>query len=108
MDKSTQMGLISRPDLAENLARQFKQAMEEGAELVYGGKHYDCVFEPTLLICNKENICMNQEIFGPIWAVCILENDQQLIEVANQTEYGLGANLICSDPEKSKQLVSQI
>jgi len=33
------------------------------------------MFEPTLVICNRDNICMNEEIFGPIWVVCILETE---------------------------------
>jgi len=28
---------------------------------------------------------MNEEVFGPIWPVCILDSDQEMIEVANQT-----------------------
>lgn len=39
MDRNTQIGLIGRPDLAMNLQKQYHQSLEEGAQLIYGGRY---------------------------------------------------------------------
>jgi len=105
----TQMGPMARPDLAEDLARQLQQSLQQGAQLLTGGTHEACNFAPTLLSGVTPGMAaFQEETFGPLAAVITAQNEQQAIELANQTPFGLGAALWTRDIEKATRLATQI
>jgi succinate-semialdehyde dehydrogenase/glutarate-semialdehyde dehydrogenase len=105
----TQMGPMARPDLAEDLARQLQQSLQQGAQLLTGGTHADCNFAPTLLSGVTSGMAaFQEETFGPLAAVITAQDEQQAIELANQTPFGLGAALWTRDIEKATRLATQI
>lgn len=105
----TQMGPMARPDLAEDLARQLQQSLEQGAKLLAGGTYEGCNFAPTLLSGVEAGMtAFQEETFGPLAAVITAQDEQQAIELANQTPFGLGAAIWTKDTEKATRLATQI
>lgn len=74
-----------------------RDAMEEGARLVTGGKPSalgHCFYEPTLLAdVHKDMSIFSQEIFGPVAPVVRFSSETEAIQLANDTEFGLAAYL---------------
>lgn len=109
MAYGTQMGPMARPDLAEDLARQLQQTLEQGAKLLTGGTYEGCNFAPTLLTGVQPGMtAFREETFGPLAVVITAQDEEQAIQLANQTPFGLGAAIWTKDTEKATGLATQI
>ena len=86
--------LISNEAL-KKVESHIKDAAKKGAKLVFGGKRSDAgelFFEPTLVgNVNKQMQIFKKENFGPIIPLVKFKNEKDLIELVNDTEYGLAA-----------------
>jgi succinate-semialdehyde dehydrogenase/glutarate-semialdehyde dehydrogenase len=91
----TQVGPMARADLREAIHRQFEQSIDQGAELVIGGRAVDgpgYYYQPTVLDRVRPGMpVFAEETFGPIAAVVRARDDEHAVALANDTEYGLGA-----------------
>jgi acyl-CoA reductase-like NAD-dependent aldehyde dehydrogenase len=90
-------------------------AVQQGAKLVYGGKqfihprypqgHY---FLPTMLIdVTPDMDIAQQEVFGPVLLMFKAESAKHAIEIANSTQYGLGASVFGKASSKETEMVVQ-
>jgi len=106
---NTGMGPMARPDLAEELDRQLQQTLQQGATLLLGGRYEGCNFAPTLVTGVQPGMAaFEEETFGPMATIITAQNEQQAIQLANQTPFGLGASLWTRDTEKAARLALQI
>jgi acyl-CoA reductase-like NAD-dependent aldehyde dehydrogenase len=98
MDPLTDIGpLISREAL-EKVDSQVSESVRQGARLMLGGSRFSpsglpgYFFEPTILIdVPHGSLPTREEIFGPVISITTVESNDQAIEFANDSEYGLGA-----------------
>lgn len=98
LDETVQMGPMARPDLAENLYRQYQTSVQQGAYTLIGGAYEGCNFQPTLITeTNTAMPVFTEETFGPLASVFITESEQQMVTLANQSRYGLGATIFTQD-----------
>src|SRR5262249_51794269 len=87
-------------------------SLASGAHAVVGGhllqgKGY--FYEPTVLDAVNDSMpAFREETFGPVAAVVRAQSAQDAIRLANDTEYGLGANLWTRDVARGKELARQI
>ena len=108
-DADTQMGPMARLDLAENLYQQVRKSVQGGATRILGGSHDGCNFEPTFLLDVNTNMpVMSEETFGPLASIYVVENEQLMIEIANQTSLGLGASIYSEDRDKALAIARKI
>jgi aldehyde dehydrogenase (NAD+) len=103
MDAATQMGPVVNEKQRKRVLTYLERGQQEGAKcLLSGGTaevagrsgHY---VKPALLAGSLENIAAREEIFGPVAFVAPFENEEQAIQMANQTEYGLANSVWSSD-----------
>ena len=107
-DENTQIGPISKAEFLPVLQNQVEKTIKNGAELIVGGKIKEPFYETTLLVVNKENAMLKEEIFGPVICVIPYENTDTLIEEVNNSEYGLGTAIWSTNIEKAKSLAEKI
>ena len=88
-----------------------KSGIEEGAKLVAGGPDRPEDFKkgyfikPTIFTDVDNNMRVaKEEIFGPVLSIIPFENEEEAIQITNDTEYGLGNYLQTSDKEKAKRV----
>jgi succinate-semialdehyde dehydrogenase/glutarate-semialdehyde dehydrogenase len=112
LDRTTDVGPIARKDLLEHLESQVERSIAAGARPLVGGH---CMggkgfyYAPTVLADVKPGMpAFDEEIFGPVAAVVSANNVDEAIELANRTEYGLGASIWTRDVEWAKKLVPRI
>ena len=86
-------------DARDNCQKYVDLAVADGARLIMGGKTMSVkgkgyYFEPTILadVDNKSRIAQ-EEIFGPVLVVTPFDTEEEAIELANDSEYGLAAGL---------------
>lgn len=112
MDETNEVGPIAREDLLNDLDTQVKHSIEKGAKLLTGGKRLNqkgYYYEPTVLSNIKKGMAAyEQETFGPVAALITAEDEVDAIRIANDTEFGLGANLWTNDINKAKELSHKI
>ena len=109
---NTQVGPLARDDLRIHLREQMKQSIRMGARVLtqnkpWRGKGY--FFTPTLLGKIKPDMPLfAEETFGPLAGVLSVANSREAIEIANSTEYGLGASIWSSDLKKAEEIAYRI
>jgi succinate-semialdehyde dehydrogenase/glutarate-semialdehyde dehydrogenase len=111
-DRATQIGPLARSDLREELERQVRESLRQGARLVLGGARRPgpgYFFEPTILDdVGTEMAAGSEELFGPVAAVMRARNPADAIRIGNASEYGLGASLWSRNIERAEELAREI
>lgn len=105
LDPTTEMGTLISRKQREDVHRVVCAALESGARLVCGGEFYeegDCkngsYYRPTILDnVKQDDPWVQKEIFGPVLCVQKYEDIEEAIRLANDTRFGLGANIFTSD-----------
>lgn len=110
--ESTKVGPLARRDLRDALHEQVQRTIAAGATLRLGGTVLDGpgnFYAPTILDHVSPGMAaFDEETFGPVAAVIRVEGPDEAIELANDSEYGLGAALWTSDLDRARALVPQI
>lgn len=121
MDLSTQMGpVISEPQLAR--IRDFVSlAEQEGAEILCGGNSdssfrdalpEDCkmglFYPPTIIRVKPKMKIVDQEVFGPVVVVYSFKDEEDAIQKANDSEYGLAAAIWTSSISRAHQVANRL
>lgn len=106
MDESTDIGLLAREDLAEELEGIMNDSIGQGAKLVVGGKRDGSFFEPTLLSnVTSEMRAFKEETFGPLAVVVTFDTFEEAIALSNDSRFGLGVALFSKDVDFLKSQV---
>lgn len=112
MDRDTDVGPLAREDLLEELHDQVQRSISSGARLVTGGKRLPgegFVYAPTVLADVKPGMpAFQEETFGPVMAIIPAANADEAVELANQSDYGLGASILTKDIDRAKQMAARI
>lgn len=108
-EEHTTLAPLARLDLAENLARQVEHSVKAGAKKIWGGSAADCRFEATLLIENTPDMTVfEEETFGPLAAIFVAKNEEEMIRLANQNRYGLAASVWSEDRDRAEKVAREI
>ncbi len=116
MNTDSQIGaIISEPHMHSVLSH-IRRAQEEGAVIATGGtqaKIKGCekgyYIRPTILTqCQDYMACVREEIFGPVMSVLTFVDEDEAIERANNTPYGLGAGIMTRDLSRAHRLADAI
>ena len=112
MDPETALGPLSSEEAAVHLADQVKRSVDQGAKVLLGGKRADregAFMEPTILTNLKPGIAAyHEELFGPVASFYVVKDEQAAIELANDSDFGLGASVFTQDIERGKKIANQI
>jgi acyl-CoA reductase-like NAD-dependent aldehyde dehydrogenase len=112
MDRGTQVGPMARGDLRDDLERQVRASIEQGARVVLGGKPVGGTgyyYEPTILAgVTSRMTAFREETFGPVAAVIRAKDAEEAIALANDSDFGLGAALWTRDLERARELARRI
>jgi succinate-semialdehyde dehydrogenase / glutarate-semialdehyde dehydrogenase len=105
----TEIGPLSSSLATERLADQLQRALDKGAKLVAGGEHEGNFFKTTVLTdISSDNPARHEEFFGPVAQVYRVKDEEEAVELANDTPYGLGSYLMTTDAEQAKRVAEKI
>lgn len=110
--EDTDIGPIARRDLRDNLHRQVQETIKQGARLLLGGNLPDGPgfhYPPTLLADVGPSMCaFEEETFGPVMCVCAIDDFEEGVELANNTEYGLAASIWTKSEKNAQRAANEL
>ncbi len=112
LDSKTTIGPLVRDSQRQALARQVDDARGKGGRVLTGGhsiKRDGFFYEPTIISnVNHEMEVVREEVFGPAAPVIVVDNEEEAIREANNSEFGLGASIWTNNIERGIKLARQI
>jgi succinate-semialdehyde dehydrogenase / glutarate-semialdehyde dehydrogenase len=103
------MGPLSSRTAAERLQDQLDRAKKDGAKVVLGGERKDNFFSPTILADIPEGAkARHEEFFGPVASVYKVASEDEAVQVANDTPFGLGSYVFTTDVEQAERIANKI
>ena len=117
MDPDTQMGALINHEHLDRVMGFVERAVQRGARVVTGGKRLvlpapldgGSFMEPTVIVdVGPEDEICQREVFGPVVTVTPFDDEAEVIEWANGTQYGLSAVVQTSNVRRAHRVAAQL
>jgi len=109
LSEETKVGPMARIDLTDQLQQQVKASLEQGAQLLLGGKQRGCYHEPTILGNVKPGMpAFDEETFGPLAAMIKAKTIEEAFELSEMSPFGLGVTVCTTDIEKAISMADKV
>ena len=116
-DHESNLGAVSSKNHFNKILNYIKLAEKEGGKILFGGKALilsgrckkGWFIEPTIIEGLNNNAKTNQEeIFGPVVTLIPFDNEEDAIQIANESDYGLSATIWTEDKERATRVSNQV
>jgi acyl-CoA reductase-like NAD-dependent aldehyde dehydrogenase len=109
----TQMGNVIGPIInkkqLDKIHAQVEDAREKGAEILTGGTYEGLYYQPTVITnVTRDMTVFSDETFGPVAPIVVVEDEDEAVAVANDSEYGLSAGIITQDEERGLEIAGRL
>ena len=112
MDENTKVGPLATESGREDVEELVQDAVDKGARVVTGGRRPDrpgWFYPPTLVAdITPEMRMFREEVFGPVAGLFRVPDMDAAVELANDTEFGLGSNIWTDDPAEQERFVRDV
>ena len=111
LDEKTDIGPQARKDLRDHLHKQVTDSMNKGAACILGGEIPEgnhAFYPPTILTGVKKGMpAFDEELFGPVASIITVQNEDEAIQVANDSIFGLGACVFSKDVARAELIAAK-
>lgn len=114
LDPSVMIGAQASSEQMEKIQKYLKIARDEGAQILTGGSRDTSIvdggyyIQPTIVKGTNKMRVFQEEIFGPVMCATTFKTEQEALEIANDTIFGLGAGVWTRDAHQAYQIPRQI
>jgi succinate-semialdehyde dehydrogenase / glutarate-semialdehyde dehydrogenase len=110
LEEGVDIGPLIDEGAVEKVQKHIDDAVSKGAKVVIGGKAGEGLFfEPTVLTdVSEDMLCMTDETFGPLAPISTFKTQEEAIERANNSIYGLAAYVFTENIQKGIQICEQL
>jgi betaine-aldehyde dehydrogenase len=116
LDPDTHIGALISEEHLGRVLTYIETGKREGAKLMVGGNRVTegklgkgCFVEPTVFAgCHDGMTIVKEEIFGPVMSVLTFKAEDEVIERANATEFGLSAGVFTKDIQRAHRVIAQL
>jgi len=111
-DPSTKVGPLITREHFDRVQGFVERALKDGAKPLWGGgrdQFGELYYEPTLLTRVRQNMeVVQREVFGPVLTWQTFKDEDQAVELANDTTYGLAAMVFSRDEQRAWKVASRV
>lgn len=114
-EPTTIIGPLANRSQYERIQHYIRLGLAEGATLVTGGEGHPAGLDqgyfvkPTVFVnVHKDMRIAREEIFGPVLSILTYGSDEEAIDLANGTDFGLCAYIMSSDPARAKAVATRL
>ncbi|MFR0637307.1 MULTISPECIES: NAD-dependent succinate-semialdehyde dehydrogenase [Micrococcaceae] len=111
-DPNTFMGPLSSIAARDGLAAQVQDAIDKGATVLAGGAKIESTgayYAPTILAdVTPDMRAYSEELFGPVAVLYKVSGDDAAVQLANSSDYGLGASVQTQDPARAQAIAARL
>ena len=109
LEKADNLAPLSSVAAAERLDEQVSRAVDNGATLVSKGQRKGAFYPPGVLTnVSPDSPSYKEELFGPVATVYKASSEEQAVELANGTPFGLGSYVFTTDKEQAKRVADRL
>ena len=112
LDMATEVGPLVDESAVHGMEGFVKDAVEQGATVVTGGRRLDrpgFFFQPTVLAdVTRDMRVAREEVFGPVAPICTVSDENEAVQLANDTRFGLGGSVWTADEERGMAIARRI
>ena len=111
---ATQVGPLATQQQYDHITESVKDAVNEGATLLHGGKRPDgfdtgWYYTPTILDCPNQQIrTVREEMFGPVLSALSFDTEEEAVKLANSSDFGLGSGVFTADVARALRVSDAI
>ncbi|MED4234867.1 aldehyde dehydrogenase [Priestia megaterium] len=112
-DETVDMGPVTTKRGLETIEAMVNRAVEEGAQVLTGGKRADVTpgyyYEPTVLVNVKQDSeIVQEEVFGPVLPIMTFKDLDEAIELANDCQYGLTSSIFTQNLDTAMRAANEL
>ncbi|MFS4459847.1 NAD-dependent succinate-semialdehyde dehydrogenase [Bdellovibrio sp. HCB2-146] len=108
--RKSEIAPLASEKFKKQIIEQVEKLKSWGGKVILGGtapQGPTAFYPPTVVVFEKNNPDMHaEEVFGPVASIIVVKNEQEAIEVANASPYGLGGALFTKNIENGKKLLA--
>ncbi|MBN2790671.1 MAG: NAD-dependent succinate-semialdehyde dehydrogenase [Candidatus Delongbacteria bacterium] len=111
LDESTDIAPLARPEFVKELQVQLEDTVKKGGKISRQQERPEkgYFFSPCVVSNTTEDMkVINEEVFGPIAPIIVVQTEDEAVRIANNTEYGLGAAIFTENIERAERLAKRI
>jgi lactaldehyde dehydrogenase len=98
IEADTDVGPLINEKAAIEVEEAVNQSISQGAKLLFGGTRNRAFYAPTILTnVTRENIVFREEVFGPVVPIIGFRTQEEALQLANDSPYGLQAGVFTND-----------
>ena len=112
-DPATHLGPLCTVAQVDKIKETLTAATDQGAVIAFGGQSADAgsahYFQPTLVLCNSsETRTLEVEMFGPVMSLLPFDTEEEAIELANDSDFGLGSGVFTENVARAHRVSKRI
>jgi succinate-semialdehyde dehydrogenase/glutarate-semialdehyde dehydrogenase len=106
----TQIGCLISEKAAKKVEAEVNRTIEQGGKILLGGKRKGAFYEPTVItdVPKTADVASDLEIFGPVVSIIGFETDEEAIEIANQSIFGLSSCVFSRDYKRAWKVAARM